>query len=298
MEYIQGTTEFFIPEHTAVTLGKFDGVHKGHQKLIHQILNLRKDGLKSVVFTTNPGKKQLLLTEEEQRDILFRQGADYVIRCPFIPQISHMEPEAFIDRILIGQLHAKKIVVGTDFRFGYQRRGDCNLLINLQEKYGYQVIVMQKEKRGSRDISSTYIREELEKGDMALVNELLGYPFPIMGEVSHGRKVGRTLGMPTANLIPPDEKLLPPNGVYISKTAVDGREYTGITNIGYKPTVGKTAFRGAETYLFHFEQDLYGKRIEVQLYQYVRPEKKFQSLEELTERIKVDISLGKEYFHE
>lgn len=298
MEYIQGTTEFLIQEHTAVTLGKFDGVHKGHQKLIRQILNLRKDGLKSVVFTTNPGKRQLLLSEEEQKEVLRRQGVDYVIRCPFIPQISHMEPEEFIDRILIRQLHAKQIVVGTDFHFGYQRRGDCDLLIKLQEKYDYQVIVMEKEKRQNREISSTYIREALERGDIVLVNELLGYHFPIIGEVKHGRKVGRTLGMPTTNLIPSDEKLLPPNGVYVSKTVIDRKEYAGITNIGYKPTVGKTAFRGVETYLFHFDQYLYGKKIEVQLYQYVRPEKKFQSLEELTERMKVDISLGKEYFHE
>ncbi|MCI7814578.1 MAG: bifunctional riboflavin kinase/FAD synthetase [Lachnospiraceae bacterium] len=296
MEYIQGTTEFLIQENTAVTLGKFDGVHRGHQKLIHQVLDAKKNGLKSVVFTMNPGKKMLLLTEEEQREVLSRQKIDYVIRCPFIPQISHMSPEEFIERILVGQLHAKQIVVGTDFHFGYQRQGDCALLQRLQERYGYRVIVMEKEQQGDRDISSSYTREALDVGNMELVNGLLGYPFPVMGEVRHGRRIGRTLGMPTTNLIPPEEKLLPPNGVYVSGTVIGGKTYPGITNIGYKPTVGETAFRGVETYLFDFDQDLYGKKIEVQLYQYVRPEKKFHSLEELKERMKVDISLGKEYF--
>lgn len=298
MKYIQGTTEFLIREDTAVTLGKFDGVHRGHQKLIQRILDLKKNGLNSVVFTMNPGKKKLLLTEEEQKEVLMRQGVDYVIRCPFIPQISHMDPETFIDQIVIRQLHAKQIIVGTDFRFGYQRQGDCELLCRLQEKYGYQVTVLEKERKGNRDISSTYIRQALEAGDIPLANELLGYQFPVIGEVEHGRRVGRTLGMPTTNLIAPSDKLLPPNGVYISKTVIDGKSYPGITNIGVKPTVGETSFRGVETYLFHFDQDLYGKRIEVQLYQYVRPEKKFDSLEALKTRMQIDISLGKEYFHE
>ena len=298
MRYIQGTTEFLIQENTAVTLGKFDGVHKGHQKLIHQILDSKKNGLQSVVFTMNPGKKTLLLTEEEQKEILARQGVDYVVRCPFIPQISHMKPEAFIDQILIRQLHAKQIVVGTDFRFGYQREGDCELLKKLQKQYGYCLKVEEKERRGEREISSSYIREALHAGDIELTNELLGYPFPIIGEVKHGMRIGRTLGIPTMNLVLSEEKLLPPNGVYISKTVIDKKTYPGITNIGIKPTVGGTAFRGAETYLFNFNQDLYGKQIEIQLYKYVRPEKKFCSLEELKERMKIDISVGKEYFDE
>ena len=298
MRYIQGTTEFLIQEDTAVTLGKFDGVHRGHQKLIHRIQNLKKNGLNSVVFTMNPGKKTLLLTEEEQKEILARQGVDYVVRCPFIPQISNMEPEEFIDQILIRQLHVKQIVVGPDFRFGYQRQGDCKLLEQLQGQYGYRLVVEKKECRGEREISSTYIKEALCSGDIELTNELLGYPFPIIGEVKHGRRIGRTLGIPTINLIPIKEKMLPPNGVYISKTVIDEKVYPGITNIGVKPTVGGTSFRGAETYLFDFDQDLYGKRIEIQLCRYVRPEKKFCSLEELKERMKIDISVGKGYFDE
>ena len=206
-----------------------------------------------------------------------------------------MSPEDFIRDILVKRLRAKYIAVGEDFRFGYQRKGDCRLLQVMQDELGYQLEIVPKEMHQGREISSTYVKEALEAGNMELVTELLGYPYTVRGEVLHGRRIGRTLGMPTTNLIPSVGKLLPPNGVYATKTVMEDGTFNGVTNIGYKPTVGEL-FRGVETYLFDFEGDLYGKEIEVQLYSFERPEQKFPDLNELKAQMHRDICFGKEYF--
>lgn len=298
MEYMRGLQGFSIKEDTAVTLGKFDGLHRGHQKLINRILELEAQDCKSLVFTLNSKRMDgLLLTDEERRGKLEEMGVSYVMDCPFAPDIACMEPEEFVARILVQKLHARYVVVGEDFRFGHNRKGDYHTLMELQKIYGFEVEVIKKMQYLDREISSTYVKEALERGDMELVENLLGYPYFISGEVLHGRKIGRTLGMPTTNLVPTTAKLLPPNGVYASVTFADGREYPGITNIGYKPTVLER-FRGVETYIFDFDQDLYGEMIEVRLKKFERPEMKFASLEELKDRMHMDISFGKEYFHE
>lgn len=297
MEYIQGFTDFYINEETAVTLGKFDGVHRGHRKLINRILELENEGYRSIVFALNGNKKELLLTKTEQRDVLEKMGVSYLIQCPFVPEITGMEAEQFVKEVLIDKLNVKHIVVGKDFRFGHNRSGDVQLLKELQGKYGYQVEVFEKETYDDKPISSTRIKEALKQGNMEEVRTLLGYPYYVSGEVLHGKRIGRTLGMPTTNLVPTTKKLLPPNGVYASKTVIEGTAHAGITNIGYKPTVGAD-FRGVETYIFDFEQNLYGENIEVQLWEYERPEEKFDSLEELKAQMYRDISFGKEYFSE
>lgn len=293
MEYLQGMGGLVIPEETAVTIGKFDGVHRGHQKLIRRIRQARKDGLSSVVLCLDTGKNGILV-KEERRQFLEKQGISWLIDCPLTPEVTSMAPEEFVAEVLIGRLHAKYIVVGSDFHFGYQRMGDYRLLMELQRIYGFRAEVVKKEQYQGNDISSSLIRGELEKGDIELVNSLLGYPFFVSGEVLHGRRIGRTLGMPTTNLIPGTRKLLPPNGVYVSRTVIDGKAYPGITNIGYKPTIGEN-FRGVETHMFDFDEDLYGKEIQVQLLSYKRPEQKFDSLEALKRQVQADIACGKEY---
>ncbi|MDD2958226.1 MAG: bifunctional riboflavin kinase/FAD synthetase [Lachnospiraceae bacterium] len=297
MEYFHGRTDFYREGPTAVTMGKFDGVHLGHQKLIRHIKKLENDVIHSVVFALKVNKEELLLTEEEQKRIIEQLGVSCLIDCPFLPEISSMEPERFVSEILVDRLHAAYITVGKDFRFGYQKKGDALFLKQLQEKYGFQVDILEKEQFGDRDISSTYIRECLTGADMETAAKLLGRPYQVSGEVLHGRKIGRTLGMPTVNLIPPAEKLLPPNGVYATRTWIDQVSYPGITNIGYKPTVGEK-FKGVETYLFDLDQDLYGKHIVTEFYRFERPEQKFSSLEALKEQMHRDISFGKEYFSE
>lgn len=298
MEYMFGLDGMYIKEDSAVTLGKFDGLHRGHQKLISRIRQLESKGCKSVVFTLNSRReKGLLLTDEERREQLEGIGISYLIDCPFVPEIAGMEPEEFVERILVERLHARYLVVGEDFRFGHNRKGDCQTLLKLQKKYGFQVEVVPKESYEDRKISSTYVREALASGDMELVHKLLGYPYYITGEVLHGKRLGRTLGMPTTNLIPTTRKMLPPNGVYASVTSLKGKDYPGVTNIGYKPTVGAN-FRGVETYLFDFDEDLYGEAIQVKLMKFERPERKFDSLEELRDTMHRDIAFGREYFHE
>ena len=295
MEYFHGTTLFFNRHPSAVTLGKFDGVHLGHQKLMRHIRSLENQGLQSVVFALCANSDDLIMTDEEQRHVVEELGISCLIQCPFVKEISGMEPEEFVRDILVHRLHARQVTVGPDFRFGYRRSGD--VLRKLSGIYGFQVDVIEKERYGDREISSTYVREALKRGDMELAEKLLGRPFFVMGEVLHGRKIGRALGMPTANQVPGPEKLLPPNGVYAAKAVVDGISYPGITNIGYKPTVGET-FRGVETYLFDREIDLYGKTIMTELYCFERPEQKFASLEELKRQMHRDIAFGKEYFRE
>ncbi len=294
MEYMQGVTGIYVREETAVTLGKFDGIHKGHRKLIRRILQAEKNGLSSVVFALDNGKGGILVPQE-RRQMLESMGVSYLIDCPLTPEVAHMQAEDFVKDILAGRLHAKYLVVGSDFRFGFQRKGDYHLLQEMAGPCDFAVEVVKKEQFSNRDISSSFIREELRKGNMELAGQLLGYPFFVSGEVLHGRQIGRTLGMPTTNLIPSTRKLLPPNGVYVSRTWVDGKKYPGITNIGYKPTVGEH-FKGVETHIFDFDEDLYGKEIVVELLHFCRPEQKFGSLEQLKAQVGEDIVYGKEWF--
>lgn len=307
MEYIKGTTDFSIEEPSVVTIGKFDGLHVGHQKLLHLVCEKKKDGVKAVVFTFDvpPGAKlsgkgmDTLVTNEERCQMLEEQGIDYLIECPFVPEIMSMEPERFVEEVLVGRLKARYIVAGTDCGFGHNRRGDYKLLQKLAPTYGYEVDIVEKVQYQGRDISSTYVREEIAKGNMELADFLLGYTYRISGKVEHGNHLGGTkLDMPTANLFPPEHKLLPPNGVYATKTIVDGKRYEGISNIGTKPTVSEGNARGIETFLFDFSGDLYGKNITVELYTFERPEMKFASLDELKVQMHKDMEFGKKFFAE
>lgn len=302
MEYISGTKFKF--QNSAVTLGKFDGLHLGHMQLIDLIISYKKQGLTAIMFSflLHPSNLfsdkefELIYTEEEKITRLKRTGMDVLISYPFTEATRLMEPEEFIRDILVGQLDAKVIVVGNDFRFGIDRRGDVELLKSLENTYGYKVIACEKSKWRHEIISSSSIRQALKDGNMEKVNAMLGHAYSIRGEVVHGRKLGRTIGMPTTNLIPSSNKLLPPCGVYSSKSRISGIYYPGVTNIGYKPTVGEDEQLGVETYIFDYSNDLYGKTIEVELHTYLRPELKFGSLEELIQRMKEDILEARKEF--
>ena len=202
IRYISNTTGFYSEHPSAVTLGKFDGLHRGHQKLIHEILRLQKEGYYGIVFTIAPEHVPALLTPEEKRDVIESFGIDCTIRCPFIPEVLSMEPEAFVADILVRKLNAKYVVVGTDFRFGHKRSGDVNLLKELQSRYGFTLIVHEKECYGTREISSTYVREALAVSDMELAAALLGTSYPVHGVIQHGKKLGRRQNW---NLNPCDE---------------------------------------------------------------------------------------------
>lgn len=303
MEYIAGLTDFKL-HNSVVSLGKFDGLHRGHQLLLNNILEQKNLGFTSVMFTFmyHPGNLfsdkeiSLIYTEEEKRHLLEDSGLDVLVSYPFTEETASMEAETFIKEVLINKLDAKKIVVGEDYCFGYKRRGNVALLQEMSKVYGYELEVFHKLEINGQVVSSTNIRNEITEGHMEKVNLFLGRPYSIYGIVQHGRKIGRTIGFPTTNLIPLEHKLLPPNGVYASKTKINGAEYPGITNIGNNPTVGLTPERRVETYLFDFDDDLYGKFIEVSLYTLERKEYRFDSLEELKEQISKDMVFGRDYF--
>ena len=298
MRIIEGTTEFQVQEETAISIGKFDGLHQGHQLLVERIVKKKQEGLKALIFTFDFGDRPVLLLPEERREMLRKWGVDYLLECPFVESISHMEAEEFVRKILVERLHVRYLAVGTDFRFGCQRRGDYRFLQRLSAECGYEVEVVEKACWQGEEISSSRIRRELEQGRMELVNQLLGYAYSVTGEVLHGRKIGRTLGMPTTNIVPSERKLLPPNGVYATRTVIAGELFEGITNIGYKPTVGAEPRKGVETYLFDLDRNLYGEILTVRFYGYERPERKFDSLEELKKRIGQDVEWGRTYFGE
>ena len=297
MEYVKIEGQFPKFSRCAVTLGKFDGIHRGHRKLIQTILDRKSEYGELAVVMAFVSDRQTILTSEERRILLEKMGVDVLLECPLNDQMKHMKADVFIRQILKGDLQASCVVVGEDFRFGYERKGTPQLLEKAGEKYEYDTIVVPKEMEGSRKISSTYIREELKKGNMEKVRELLGNPFFAVGTVTHGRGMGHRDFFPTANIIPPKQKLLPPNGVYVTISHFDGTDYPGITNIGYKPTVGE-AFLGIETNLFDCDLDLYGQNCTVDFYKFIRPEQKFASFEALKAQIRKDIEVGKAYFQE
>ena len=297
MEYVKIDGQFPKFTRCAVTLGKFDGIHRGHRKLIQTILDRKSEYGELAVVMAFVSDRQTILTSEERRILLEKMGVDVLLECPLNDQMKHMKADVFIRQILKGDLQASCVVVGEDFRFGYERKGTPQLLEKAGEKYEYDTIVVPKEMEGSRKISSTYIREELKKGNMEKVRELLGNPFFAVGTVTHGRGMGHRDFFPTANIIPPKQKLLPPNGVYVTLSHFDGTDYPGITNIGYKPTVGE-AFLGIETNLFDCDLDLYGQNCTVDFYKFIRPEQKFASFEALKAQIRKDIEVGKAYFQE
>lgn len=303
MKYIRNTTDFYIEENTVLSLGKFDGIHRGHELLIEHLAAKKEEGLASAIFTFDiPPRKnvekleaKVLTTNEEKIHIFEHVGIDYVVECPFTKEIMCMEAEAFIEKI-VQQLRVKCMVVGEDFHFGHNRRGNYQMLREYADQYGYEVIVVKKMKEDARDISSTFVREEITKGNIEKANHLLGYRYFVTGVVEHGNQIGRTIGIPTINQIPPEEKLLPPNGVYITEVYIDERKYRGITNVGYKPTIeGKNPI-GVETHLLDFKEDVYEKIATVEFVKRVREERKFASIEELKEQMQNDIAFGRAYF--
>lgn len=306
MQVITGTREFQIEEPTAVTIGKFDGRHKGHQKLLREMLCFKeRQGLKAAVFTFDmapagvmAGRVQTVITtNQERRNKMAKMGIDYLVEYPFDQNTAHMSPEEFVSEVLVRRMHAKAVVVGTDCSFGYKGKGNAQLLKEMSESCGFEAVIIEKEQDDHRDISSTYVREELDQGNIEKTNELLGEPYAIHGVVVHGNHIGGAiLGFPTANILPPPEKHLPPFGVYVSQVLVDGALYRGVTNIGKKPTVEGESPVGVETFIMGLEANLYGKEIEVQLLNFERPEQKFSSLEELKERIEKDKEYAAAYF--
>lgn len=294
MQYITEINSYKNEKKSAVTLGKFDALHRGHQKLIDKICEYADENTVSIVCAFDMGK-QVLLTGEEKKNLLEEQ-VDYLISCPFTKELREMEAEEFIEEILVERFHATHIVVGTDFHFGHGKRGDAHMLAEYAEQYGYRVDVIEKEWYQGEIISSTYVREALAEGNIELVQALLGYSYQISGEVRHGRQLGRRLGFPTMNLMADEHKILPRFGVYTCRVRVDGIWYDGIGNVGIKPTVADGQKPLVEVFAFGLDGDVYGKTVDAEFCTFLRPEMKFHSVEELKKQVDADIERGKQYF--
>lgn len=296
MKYITGIGSYHGTKKTAVTMGKFDGLHRGHQKLVDKIRSYASDECDSVLCAFDM-HRDAIMTNRERREHL-EGKIDWLIDCPFTETLRNMEAEDFIRDILCAGLNAAHIVVGRDFVFGHNKRGSVEMLERYAPRYGYTVDVVEKERYGDMIISSTYIRDALAQGDVRLAERLLGYPYELTGPVRHGKQLGRTLGFPTMNVEPEAQKILPRYGVYACRVKIDGEWYNGVGNAGVKPTVTDERRRLFEVYVYGYEGDAYGKEVTVRFCGFERPEVKFGSVEELREQVMKDMQYGIDFFKE
>ena len=297
MKIITRLDELNIEDKTALAMGKFDGIHLGHKKLLNMILDQRQDGLKATVFTFEPSPEEFfvghtvrqLFTREEKRRAFEKMGVDILVEFPLTADTAATPPEDFVRTILSEDLNAGYIAAGTDVSFGDKGRGDQYLLRNMSKELGFELHLIDKVMLDGQEVSSTRVRNVIADGDMPMAKRLLGDDYSVSGIVEHGAHLGTTIGVPTVNVLPPDNKLLPPFGVYKSVVMVDGKIFKGMTNIGRKPTVSDSGRVGVETYIYDFDEDVYGKYIEVRLLEFMRPEMKFEGVEQLKAQIHTDI---------
>ena len=294
MDYITGIENYHGTKKTAVTIGKFDGLHRGHQKLVDKIRDYASDECDSVLCAFDM-HRDAIMTNRERREHL-EGKIDWLIDCPFTETLRNMEAEDFIRDILCAGLNAAHIVVGRDFVFGHNKRGSVEMLERYAPRYGYTVDVVEKERYGDMIISSTYIKDALAQGDVRLAERLLGYTYELTGPVRHGKQLGRTLGFPTMNVEPEAQKILPRYGVYACRVKIDGEWYNGVGNAGVKPTVTDERRRLFEVYVYGYEGDAYGKEVTVRFCGFERPEVKFGSVEELREQVMKDMQYGIDFF--
>ena len=288
---------------TIYALGFFDGVHLGHRALLRQCRELAdKFGCKAgvVTFTAHPDglvkgiAPTLINTPEDRKKLLTACFVDTVVELPFDRELMEMPWQEFFC-LLTKNYNAAGIVCGEDFRFGNRGEGTAEKLKTLCEEKGLPCVVVPEQKLDGITVSSTHIRRLLESGEVAQANRFLGHPHILSGEVVAGRKLGRTLGIPTANLALREELVKLPHGVYACKAQVDGQKYLAVTNIGNRPTVGGHRIT-VEPWLLDFEGDLYGKTIVLEFHDFLRPEQKFESLEALKAEIEKNALQTRKFF--
>lgn len=273
----------------AIALGKFQGLHKGHMLLVDEITRIAKrENIKSVVFSINMQTEKVINIDEEREEILSSMNVDYKADCLFTEEFARALPEEFVKIVLVDRFHAKYVVVGEDFKFGAKRAGDVSALVKFGEKYDFKVISFEKVKFEGDIISTSLLRELIADGNVLLANKMMGRPYHITGVVVEGKKLGRTIGFPTANIVPYANKFLPKMGVYKTQIMIDNVMYRGMTNVGHNPTVDGTHGIFVETHLIDYNGDLYGKKITVRFLEFIREQKKFSDISELTAQLKED----------
>ncbi len=292
------------PRPSVVSIGKFDGMHVGHQKIFAEMERQSAAGLKKILFAFSEdpmaakGVKTNLLSSREKKQLSAKFGIDRLTDCPFNDAIRSMSADDFLEKVLIRQLGMRSMVVGPDCSFGYQRQGSAEYLKKRAAELGYMVTVIPKEQRAGAIVSSTRIRSLIAEGRMEEAEECLGYPYFFASRIGYGEHIGTAIGVPTANQKVPNGKLCPPYGVYISLLSVDGKELPSITNIGVKPTAGDGFQLGLETHVLDGDHELYGKPAVTKLLHFLRPEKQFTDMDRLKEEVEKNILQARSWFAE
>ena len=298
MREITDITTFTTQQPTVLTIGTFDGVHLGHQKIIERVVaTARQEGLLATIFTFFPHPRmvvqhdkslKLIHTLEEKKQLLQRLGVDLLVVQPFNEAFAQLTAEEFVSTILVQHLNVKKVIIGYDHRFGRNRTANINDMRLFGEKYGFAVEEISVQEVDEVSVSSTKIREALNKGDVTTAEHYLGTPYSLTGTVVHGLQLGRTLGYPTANIqVTEDYKLIPKDGVYAVYSYIDARKVYGMMSIGKNPTIeGKGA--SIEVYFFDFNGDLYDRELTIYFVKYLREERKFSSVALLKKQLQDD----------
>jgi riboflavin kinase / FMN adenylyltransferase len=292
-DYVQGPR-------AAATIGTFDGVHQGHQKILERLLDATRaiEG-ESVVISFHPHPRlvlnpsdqslRLLQSIDEKIASLEALGIDKLLLIPFTRDFSELTSQQFIAQVLIETVGIKRIVIGYDHHFGKDRKGGLKELEAGADVFGFQVEEIPAEQIDNANVSSTKIRHALMTGDLETARRFLGYDYGLQGTVVQGQQLGRQLGYPTANIRPSDpHKLIPGEGVYLARVNVQGASHFGMLNVGKKPTVGEGFPMGVEVHLFDFARDIYGQDLRVEFLEWIRPDMKFDSLEALITAIDGD----------
>ena len=297
--------ERFSEEQLVVTIGNFDGLHQGHKKIIQEMKNISQNAkAKTMVIFTEPHAKEFFsmdkdIMEQPARISPWRdkfkklenENIDFAFFLKFNKSLQTMSPEIFIEKVL-GSLNISNLMIGDDFRFGQDRKGDFLMLKDWSKSQGISLSKLPTFSIDNRRVSSTWIRETLSVSDFSTTKKLLGRPYSFEGKVVHGNRLGRSIGFPTANIWLPKNNL-PIKGVFSVKISIDVSEFEGIANIGIRPTVGGTS-PVLEVNIFDFKKEIYGKRIKVEFVKKIRDEKKFDSLDDLKKQIAKDVNTAKE----
>lgn len=296
MDTITSIEKIEAIKESVVTIGNFDGLHRGHQVLIKKTKEYAKvNNITSVIFTFKnhpvnyfrPGFLKNIITNEEKEIMLKSMGIDFIINIEFDEYIAKISARKFVKEILLDKLKAKKIIVGHDFTFARNKEGDIKLLQELSKEYGFYLEIVNPIKIDNVRISSTYIRKLINDGNIEDVYKYLGRNYKLSGIVIHAKKLGRTIGFPTANISIDEDMIIPKLGIYATKVYVDEEIYFGATNIGYNPTVNGDKL-SIETNILDFDEDIYGKVITIEFIERIRDEKKFNGIEELKKQLKKD----------
>ncbi len=304
MKIYEGLADFYPVKNAVVTSGTFDGVHLGHQKILNRIREISRAIQGETVLITfwphprlvlypNEHNLRLLSTFEEKTKLLRQFGVDHLITIPFTQEFSQMTSEDFIRTVLMEKLQTKKLVIGYDHRFGKNREGSFEYLKAHSSDFGFDLEEISRQDVEEIGVSSTKIRKALESGDVKTASNYLGRPYELNGLVIKGQQIGRSIGFPTANIhIPNDYKLIPKDGVYAVEAFVEDTQYKAMLNIGNRPTVDGTK-KTVEANLFDFQGDLYKKQITVYFREFLREERKFESLEALKNQLILDQQTAK-----